>query len=375
MIVDVMTALFPTRVSLYDFLFEDTLPIDAVFADIGHLSIPQARVIIENGIQAIISALLAYNQRYGGEAVLKKLLNRNPVKELRTYNAFNLNTMKAAFQNGSSIIDVLFDSTENQTLVCQKLAQQAHLPLSEVRSLLGALNLLCLREIAILTDYAHLDEQEIEIWFALQPQFFELSRPLNFPINDGKNTTNKAMIMPHFDSRWHEITGYQPPVLTSSEGSEQLPHYAKVIGRTSSISLENQSWATGSSQLIVDTDNNREVLTFASMPHISLPYQRWLLQLAKISDIYLSRKRLKVASEPTKPPSRPFVNFGFLETNSKDNNQDAPNKDIEHHSPTPIWRSPVIILLILVIGGLSLMAVGKYHYKKAKITPPISQSK
>ena len=84
-----MTALLPTRVSVYDFLFEDTLPIDALFADIGNISIPQARLLIQNGTQAITSALMAYNQKQGPEAILKKLLTRSLVKELRKYNAFN----------------------------------------------------------------------------------------------------------------------------------------------------------------------------------------------------------------------------------------------------------------------------------------------
>nr|WP_241878088.1 hypothetical protein [Psychrobacter sp. PraFG1]UNK04511.1 hypothetical protein MN210_09455 [Psychrobacter sp. PraFG1] len=66
-----MTALVPTRVSLYDFLVKDTLPIDAIFADLGTISLPQARIIIEQGIQAVISALLAYNQLQGADAVLK----------------------------------------------------------------------------------------------------------------------------------------------------------------------------------------------------------------------------------------------------------------------------------------------------------------
>ena len=103
-----MTALLPTRVSLYDFLFEDTLPIDVIFADIGNVSIPQARVLIQNGIQAIISGLMAYNQQHGGEAVLKKLLSRSQIKELRKYNAFNLKTMNATHQNGNAINDTLF---------------------------------------------------------------------------------------------------------------------------------------------------------------------------------------------------------------------------------------------------------------------------
>lgn len=179
-----MTALLPTRVSLYDFLFEDTLPIDSIFADIGGISIPQARVIIENGIQAIVSGLMAYHhyhQQQGGEAVLKKLFRRSQIKDLRKYNAFNLKTMSAAYQQGHAINDTLFESTEIQKRGCQKLGDQAQLSGNQVRPLLGALSLLCLREIAILADYAQLDAQEIDCWFGLQPQFFQLNRLTSSP--------------------------------------------------------------------------------------------------------------------------------------------------------------------------------------------------
>ncbi|SUD90995.1 hypothetical protein [Psychrobacter phenylpyruvicus] len=361
-----MTALLPTRVSLYDFLFEDTLPIDSIFADIAGISIPQARVLIENGIQAIISGLMAYNQQHGGDAVLKKLLRRSQIKELRKYNAFNLKSMNAAYQNGHAINDILFDSTEIQKLVCQKLADQTQISSGQLRLLLGALSLLCLREIAILADYAQLDAQEIDCWFGLQPQFFQLDRTNANEINHSNNPVLDTHQLPNFDNSWHQITGYQQPTVSTSTPTEQIPHYAKVIGRTHQASLINNVSANNG-QIIVDNLNNSEVLTFATIPNICLPYQRWLLQLAKISDIYLSRKRLKVSPEPVQPPSRPFVNFGFLDKDSKKNKQSVANKLESAAGNTPFWKNPVLILLVLVIGGLTLMAIGKYQYKKSQV--------
>ena len=362
-----MTALLPTRVSLYDFLFEDTLSIDSIFADIGNISIPQARVLIENGIQAIVSGLMAYHQQQGGEAISKKLFRRSQIKDLRKYNAFNLKTMSAAYQQDHAINDTLFGSTEIQKRVCQKLGDRTQLSGNQVHPLLGALSLLCLREIAILADYAQLDAQEIDCWFGLQPQFFQLNR-----IKDHwDNQTNSSILayeLPNFDSTWHEITGYKQPDVSASKSTQQIPHYAKVIGRTHQATLIKNTSANNN-QLIVDNANNSEVLTFAEMANIFLPYQRWLLQLAKISDIYLSRKRLKVAPEPVQAPSRPFVNFSFSD---KDKSNKSSSSEAGQ-SKNPLWKNPVLILLLIVIGGLSIMAVGKYQYKKSQIVDTPTQ--
>lgn len=369
-----MTALLPTRVSLYDFLLEDTLPIDSVFADIGNISIPQARVLIENGIQAIISALMAYNQAQGSEAVLKKLLNRTQVKELRKYNAFNFKTMNVAYQNGNAVSEVLFHTPETQKQICQKLAKQADLRTVEVRHLLGALSLLCLREVAILVDFAQLDMQEVNDWFALQPQFFQLDRDClgsshcetEIEINTATSTSASISVsnsLPVFDQSWHAITGYKQPTASNDFNTDQIPHYAKVIGRTNE---NNRNLAVSENgQVVVDNSNNSDVLTFDSMNNISLPYQRWLLQLAKISDIYLSRKRLKIAPEPVQPPSRPFVNFSFKDIDNPSSNDNPTTHSESSDSHTPLWKNPVILLLVLVLGGLSLLAVGKYQYKKS----------
>lgn len=285
--------------------------------------------------------------------------------------------MSAAHQNGNAINDTLFGSTEIQKLICQKLAEQTQLTSSQVRPLFGALSLICLREIAILADYAQLDAQEVDCWFGLQPQFFELNRIEINKLDERGNANNKLLAgeLPNFDTNWHQITGYKQPAISSSNPAEQIPHYAKVIGRTHQTPLAH-NLSTDNNQLIVDNANNSDVLTFGNMPNISLPYQRWLLQLAKISDIYLSRKRLKVSPEPVQPPSRPFVNFGFLDTSNNKENQNVSSSLDSEQGSIPFWRNPVLILLVLVIGGLSLMAVGKYQYKKSKaIDTPVEIKK
>ncbi|WP_019672004.1 hypothetical protein [Psychrobacter lutiphocae] len=373
-----MTALLPTRVSLYDFLYEDTQPIDAVFADTGRISLPQARLIIEHGIQAIISALLAYHQNYGAEAVLKKLLCRSQIKELRKHNAFNFNTMQTAILNGQAIFDTLFTTNDVQKAICKKLGQVSNLSAAKVRPLLSALSLLCLREIAILTDFAQLDATELDAWFRQQPQFLHLDRKIaNLTLNDNICDAN-AYSMPTFDTSWCQLTNYDlPQQATQIISAEQMPHYAKVIGRTtqnSKTSSGNKAdIATDNGQLIIDKDNNSDILTFCAMDNILLPYQRWMLQLAKISDIYLSRNRLKIAPEPAQPPSRPLVSFGFLDRDHVvDDTKSASN--ISNKDKLPFWKNPVVILLVIIIGALSLLAIGKYHYKKAN-TDPSSQPK
>ncbi|PNK59767.1 hypothetical protein [Psychrobacter sp. FDAARGOS_221] len=362
-----MTALLPTRVSIYDFLFEDTQPIDALLADQGNISLPQARILVENGIQAIISGLLAYHQNYGADAVLKKLLSRSQIKELRKHNAFNLDTMHTAMQHGQNVSDALFESVEVQKAVCKKLGQLTDLSAGQVRPLLGALSILCLREIAILADFAQLDASELDTWFKQQPQFLHLDRKIaNLTLNENICDAN-AFKMPTFDINWGQLTGCHLP--KSNNGimsAEQMPHYAKVIGRTTQTTSQTPQ-TTEDGQLIVDKADNSNILTFCAMDNIALPYQRWMLQLAKISDIYLSRNRLKVAPEPAQPPSRPFVSFGFLDNKTPETNNHSAAVVTDQNKP--LWKNPVLILLVLVIGALSLLAVGKYQYKKSHADP------
>lgn len=361
-----MTALLPTRVSIYDFLFEDTQPIDAVLADMGNISLPQARIIIENGIQAITSSLLAYNQVEGPDAVLKKLLNRTQVKELRKHNAFNFRTMKTAMQYAQNSLEALFVSTDVQKSVTKRLSDLAQLPTQKTRTLLGALSLLCIRELAILADFAQLDANELDQWLRQQPQFLRLERTTSRLSLDDGACDNEIFAAPTFDPIWLELTNCKLPAQQPQQESVQMPHYAKVIGRTQAPNNGTTSLPKNNDQLIVDTQNNSDILTFCSIDSVTLPYQRWLLQLAKISDIYLSRNRLKIAPEPVQPPSRPFVSFGFMDKKFDDSSPATTKSASDSTDNQPFWKNPVLILLVLVLGTLTLMAVGKYQYKKSK---------
>lgn len=379
-----MTALLPTRVSIYDFLYQDTQPIHAVLADFGRISLPQARILVENGIQAITGAIIAYNQNEGSEAVLKKLLNRSQVKELRKHNAFNFMTMKTAMQYGPNTIDALFPTTDIQKNVAQRIAKLASLRTQTVRELLGALTLLCLRELAILADFAQLDANEVNEWICQQSQFLKLSRS-QAALNTGetKHPDNNACDVdsyriPDFDLKWLELTHCELTESQTENQNAQMPHYAKVIGRAAATQNDTTTGSpnlvTDSKQLIVDNANKNDVLTFCSIDNISLPYQRWLLQLAKISDIYLSRNRLKIAPEPVQAPSRPLVNFGFKD-NVKASNTTNPTtkKPEEPVQNKPFWKNPVLIILVIVLGTLTLIAVGKHKYKKAQAADQSSE--
>ncbi|WP_230661430.1 hypothetical protein [Psychrobacter sp. I-STPA10] len=386
-----MAKITPARVSLYDFLSIDTLPIASLAADSGHISIPQAKIVIHCAIEVTVSALLAYQQQFDADSILKKLLSRHQVKELRRYNAFNLRTMQVAMQYGSSLLDALYKDTARIEKISQKIAIKSQSNIQQIRPLLGALTLLSLREIAILADYAQLDAQEIEQWLQLQPQFLQLhSRPIDpllsvahthsqpsglstgddatdinetniqtyEPISDSSIITPKLpstnYIVPTFDNSWHELTGFiSEPARQSIQNADSIPNYAKVIGHA----IEDNT-STISAPLNQQDDR---ILAFANLPNITLSNQRWLLKLAKIADIYLSRNRLRITAEPKKPPSRPLIPKHLL-----GNVSDAP---IQYDQSQPIWKNQVVLLIIAIIGGLSILAVIKYQYKKANTTP------
>lgn len=90
-----MTTISPTRVSMYDFLYQDTQPMVSLLADAAQLSLPQTRLALSASLQAIVGALLAYQQRHQGQTVNKKLFNRGAVKELRQHNSMNFATINA----------------------------------------------------------------------------------------------------------------------------------------------------------------------------------------------------------------------------------------------------------------------------------------
>ena len=104
---------------------------------------------------------------------------------------------------------------------------------------------------------------------------------------------------------------------------------------------------------------------FAEMTAISLPHQRWLLQLAKISEIYLQRNRLRITSEPVSAPKPPLVSLGLLGGNNDNTPTTTSEKPIEYEASLPLWKNPVILIIIAVISVLGGLAALKYQSQKS----------
>ncbi|MDO5769062.1 MAG: hypothetical protein Q4P13_06115, partial [Psychrobacter sp.] len=360
-----MNYISPTRVSVYDFLYQDTLPLTPLLADIAQLSYPQAKIALQASLQAIVSALLAYHQHQDSATLIKKLLLRNVIKDLRQFNAMNFVTIEAAMAHRQTVADSLFMDSQVLSQSIDSISQAAKAPAKGVQILLTTLTVICLRELAILVDYAHLEAEEVDEWLALQPQFLAAERFIESPIDTvtqdsidtslvstaASNSQLALAATPKFNPQWFLMTKFTVPnanamIPQPASSDDGVPHYAKVIGR--SVSNASQSL-------------HNELLSFAPMAAISLPHQRWLLQLAKISDVYLSRQRLKIASEPKAAPSRPLVNLGLMGNNNNNTPITASETPIVYDSPAPLWRNPVILLIVIIIGGLGTLALFKYQ--------------
>ena len=376
-----MTTISPTRVSMYDFLYQDTQPMISLLADVAQLSIPQTRLAVGSGLQVIVCALLAYQQHYQGQSVSKKLFNRSAVKELRRYNSMNFATIEATLYYRHDAADTVFKDNADIVKASEYIANQIDATTVQVQALLGCLCVIVLRELAILADYSQLDNDEIDKWFALQPQFLSADRfasktpaPDSISTNvepttstvpniettevvpentEVKRLNNEQLSStpPAFDPLWYELTAFKPD---NNEPIQDMQlatgNYLKAIGRSS----EN-----------IQQGGHNDLLMFAEMPAITLPHQRWLLQLAKISEIYLQRNRLRITSEPANPPKPPLVSLGLINGNSDNTPATISEKPIEYDAPTPIWKNPVILVIILVIGGLSALATLKYQTQKS----------
>lgn len=329
-----MTTISPTRVSMYDFLYQDMQPTVTLLADVAQLSLPQTRLALKSGLQAIVIALLAYEQHQQASAVHKKLLTRGAVKELRQYNAMNFATIAVTLYHRNDVVDAVFGDMATVMKASSYIATQIDASTEKVNTLLTSLSLLVLRELAILVDYSQLDHDELAKWFDLQPQF---------------------LLTASVDSYWYELTQFdldQPvPAKLISDTPQVTASYMKVIGRADED---------------IQPGQHKDTLVFAPMADIELPNQRWLLQLAKIADICLSRNRLRITSEPATAPVRPLVKLGLISEN-KDNTLATPNKNpINLNKPLPLWRNPTIFIIILVIGILSALAALKYNKQKSQ---------
>ena len=378
-----MTTISPTRVSMYDFLYQDTIPMVSLLADAAKLSLPQARLAMDASLQAIISALLAYQQRYDGQSVSKKLFGRGAVKELRQYNSMNFATISATLYHRHDAADAIFSDNARVIKASDRIAIQIDATTQQVQVLLTSLCVVVLRELAILAEYSQLDNNEINKWFALQPQFLSLAR---FTVSEPEalsaepsNTNNEAPAIaaentvdtgtespsevglliteqlssnpPPFDHYWYELTAFKPENYEPVQDMQMATgNYLKAIGR----SPDN-----------LQQGRHNDMLVFAEMHDIALPHQRWLLQLAKISDIYLSRNRLRVNSEPATPPKPPLVSLGLIGGNSDNTPATISEKPIEYEAATPLWKNPVIIIIILVISILGGLATLKYQMQKS----------
>ncbi len=393
-----MTTISPTRVSMYDFLYQDIQPLTSLLADAANLSIPQTRLALTSGLQAIVGALLGYHQRHQGQAVSKKLFSRGAVKELRQYNAMNFATLNSTLYHRHDVAEILFINNASIDEACAYIATQIDAKASQAKTLVNLLSIIILRELAILTDYSQLNHEELDKWFALQPQFlsakrFEISQQKSVPtINDNEVTDNKTTdnptilninsdnnnnsvstlpktendhklscditinTPPVFDHYWYKLSGFTPQYDPSVQDMQQATsNYLKVIGRSDDNRQQGR---------------HNDLLVFTEIPTIAVPHQRWLLQLAKISDIYLSRNRLRINSEPDSAPPRPLVSLSLLSGNSDDTLATTSEKPIEYDKPKPLWKNPTILITIVVIAVLGALAFIKYQVKQADRIEP-----
>ncbi|MBZ1391860.1 hypothetical protein ACQKDP_01305 [Psychrobacter pacificensis] len=382
-----MTTISPTRVSMYDFLYHDTKPMLPLLADAAQLSLPQARLAMDASLQAIVSALLAYQQQHQEQALSKRLFGRAAVKELRQYNSMNFATLKATLYHRNDAADAVFNNSARVIKISDHIAEDIQAKTQQVQILLTSLCVIVLRELAILAEYSQLDSDEMNKWFALQPQFLSAARFNNVqtqavptleseransePATLTESVENKESLENHaqsvelkllhaeqlsstpppFDSHWYELTGFEPKNHEPVQDMQLATgNYLKAIGR----SPEN-----------LPQGLHNDMLVFEEMHAIALPHQRWLLQLAKISDIYLIRNRLRINSEPANPPKPPLVSLGLIGGNNDNTPATTSEKPIEYDASTPLWKNPVILIIILVIGVLGALATLKYQSQKS----------
>ncbi|QOD12192.1 hypothetical protein IEE84_09885 [Psychrobacter sp. 28M-43] len=379
-----MTTISPTRVSMYDFLYHDTQPMLSLLADAAQLSLPQARLGMDASLQAIVSALLAYQQRHQGQAVSKKLFGRGAVKELRQYNSMNFATISATLYHRHDAADAVFSDNARVIKASEHIAEKIDATMQQTQTLLTSLCVIVLRELAILTEYSQLDSDEINKWFALQPQFLSAARfspehthtlsaetesnsdlpestteAVEAIENNSESNAEHTLLNaeqlsstpPPFDPYWYELSGFKPEDYEPVQDMQMATgNYLKAIGR----SLDN-----------LQQGRHNDMLVFTEMHAVALPHQRWLLQLAKISDIYLSRNRLRVNSEPANPPKPPLVSLGLIGGNNDNTPTTTSEKPIEYEASTPLWKNPVILIIILVVGVLGALATLKYQSQKS----------
>ena len=314
---------------MYDFLYQDMQPVISLLADASELSLPQTQLALSTSLQAIVIALLSYQQHYQAPSVQKKLFTRSAVKELRQYNAMNFTTIGVTLYHRNDVTEAIFGNAATVMKASSYIAAQISARPMQVKKLLTSLSVLVLRELAILADYSQLNTDELTVWFDLQPQFLSAA---------------------FVDDYWYTLTNFQSVPGAATQNIQQAPsNYLKVIGRVP-ISAQQSPY--------------NEKLVFAAMENIVIPHQRWLLQLAKIADIYLSRNRMRINSEPNVIPSRPLVSLGLISGNDTNTRVTASEIPIEYDRPVPLWKNPIIVIIV-VIGILSMLAAFKYQHQQS----------
>lgn len=371
-----MTTISPVRVSIYAFSYQNTQPLVSLLADVTHLSLPQTRIAVTSGLQAIVAALLAYRQRHSASAVSKNLFANNAVKKLRQYNAMNFATLGTIAYQRNDVALLVFEDNAHLKQASTYIAGQVESDESKVQTLLNYLTLIVLRELAILVEYGQLNHDELDKWFLLQPQFLSIEA-LNTTVpaksasivdnhlsdvflenqNPEDHHSTQPLVdasdLPPFDHYWYELSRFKPAQDSRTQDMQQAtPNYLKVIGR----SAEN-----------LKKGHHDDMLVFSEMPNIVLPHQRWLLQLAKISEIYLSRNHLRIASEPDVAPTKPFVNLSMISGNDDAVPATTSETPIEYAKPRPLWKNPTIAVTLLVIAILSALALLKYQLTQPDI--------
>lgn len=356
----------------------------SLLADAAQLSLPQARLAMNASLQAIMSALLAYQQQHQGQTLSKKLFGRAAVKELRQYNSMNFATINATLYHRHDAADAVFSDNARVIKASDHIAEKINATTQQVQILLTSLCVIVLRELAILAEYSQLDNDEMNKWFALQPQFLSAARfssehthtssaetesnsdllettteAVEAIENNSESNAERTLLHteqlsstpPPFDTYWYELTGFNTENYEPVQDMQMATgNYLKAIGR----SPDN-----------LQQGRHNDMMVFTEMHAVTLPHQRWLLQLAKISDIYLSRNRLRVNSEPANPPKPPLVSLGLIGGNNDNTPTTTSEKPIEYEASTPLWKNPVILIILLVVGVLGALATLKYQSQKS----------
>lgn len=454
-----MTPITPVRVSLYDILYQVTLPIVPLLADNTGLSICQSRLGLTLGLQNILCALLAYNQNHTGDEVIKKLLHRQGIKELRKYPAMNLLSMQAVHAQGSVIFDVLFLQNGHVIQSQQYIADTLHISTERSRHLLSLIAHVCLKELAVLVEHSKINGEELSELLDLQPQFLQSKRFEAFVKSDKAIqpiTTSAAqhvdaddyVLPPKFSQVWYGMTGLtmpvaeasvvkeavlkeavsekavseadlakpalEKPVLTESatekqaaaeiknpvalaepalettipkkqatpqkntlaessspnQSADKMDDEQETASQSDKTSANNYAKAIGRGQDKQKEGGLAPLVSFGEMQGITLPQKRWLVQFAQVVDVYLKKNPLKINSTPktaTASSFRSLTGLGSEATSSKEEKSES-DLPIDYDSPSRFGKNSAMIVVVIVIGILSALAMLKYKNTQSNIT-------